>query len=233
MKRIFGIRRVEIVAGQVDDLATALGIEDVVGVEALERGLLEVVDGGVARRPAIPIVQFEGTGCGGVVGHGPADGTVDPDGGEVHHEGGWFEAQGEFPQPGLLAFPLSKEADRFYEYGPPFLQRFLPFWAASLVDRLKVMLLPLLVLLFPLIKVMPPIYTSTTGYQLHPIDVATNKALALAGIDATDATITIGLLDGHSQAEIADGLGITAGVVSRRIHRNGLLSLAESASIRG
>ncbi|MGB5251829.1 MAG: TAXI family TRAP transporter solute-binding subunit [Sedimenticolaceae bacterium] len=78
---------------------------------------------------------------------------------EVHRDGGWFEAQGEFPQPGLLAFPLSKEADRFYQHGPPFLQRFLPFWAASLVDRLKVMLLPLVVLLLPLFKVMPPLYT--------------------------------------------------------------------------
>lgn len=77
---------------------------------------------------------------------------------EVHRDGGWLEASNEFPVPGLLAFPLNKEAERYYEHGPPFLQRFLPFWAASLVDRLKVMLLPLLVLLFPLIKVMPPIY---------------------------------------------------------------------------
>jgi hypothetical protein len=78
---------------------------------------------------------------------------------EVHRSGGWLENQDEFPMPGLLAFPLNKEAARYYENGPPFLQRYLPFWAASLVDRLKIMLLPLLVLLFPLIKVMPPIYT--------------------------------------------------------------------------
>jgi len=78
---------------------------------------------------------------------------------DAHRQGGWFEATGEFPQPGLLAFPLNKEAERYYEHGPPFLQRFLPFWAASLIDRLKVMLLPLLVLLFPLFKVMPPFYT--------------------------------------------------------------------------
>jgi len=78
---------------------------------------------------------------------------------EVHRDGGWFEGPDEFPMSGLLAFPLSKEAERFYKHGPPFLQRYLPFWAASLIDRLKVMLLPLLVLLFPLIKVMPPIYT--------------------------------------------------------------------------
>ena len=78
---------------------------------------------------------------------------------EVHRDGGWFEGQDEFPMPGLLAFPLSKDAERYYKHGPPFLQRYLPFWAASLVDRLKVMLLPLLVLLLPLLKVMPPIYT--------------------------------------------------------------------------
>jgi len=78
---------------------------------------------------------------------------------EVHREGGYFGDRGEFPSARLLAFPLSDEADHFYKHGPPLLQRFLPFWAASLVDRLKVMLLPLLVLLFPLIKVMPPIYT--------------------------------------------------------------------------
>ena len=78
---------------------------------------------------------------------------------EVHRDGGWFEGRDEFPMPGLLAFPLSKDAERYYKHGPPFLQRYLPFWAASLVDRLKVMLLPLLVLLLPLLKVMPPIYT--------------------------------------------------------------------------
>lgn len=78
---------------------------------------------------------------------------------DIHQSGGWFEGQDTFPMPKLLAFPLSKEAERYYENGPPFLQRYLPFWAASLIDRLKVMLLPLLVLLFPLIKIMPPIYT--------------------------------------------------------------------------
>lgn len=77
----------------------------------------------------------------------------------VHRDGGWFEGRGEFPQAALLAYPLSDEAARYYKDGPPFLQRFMPFWAASLVDRLKVMLLPLLVLLLPLVKVMPPIYT--------------------------------------------------------------------------
>ena len=73
--------------------------------------------------------------------------------------GGWLEGRNEFPVPEMLAFPLNKEAERYYKSGPPFLQRYLPFWAASLVDRLKVLLLPLVVLLFPLFKIMPPIYS--------------------------------------------------------------------------
>ncbi len=78
---------------------------------------------------------------------------------DAHGRGGWFEATGRFPSAEFLEFPLNREAARFYEHGPPFLQRYLPFWAASLVDRLKVMLLPLVVLLIPMMKVMPPIYT--------------------------------------------------------------------------
>lgn len=77
---------------------------------------------------------------------------------EVHGEGGWFEQRNQFPTPDYLAYPLSPEAERFYQYGPPLLQRYLPFWAATLVDRLKVMLLPFLALMIPLFKIMPPIY---------------------------------------------------------------------------
>ena len=76
----------------------------------------------------------------------------------VHGKGGWFEESGQFPAPDYLVYPLSSEAERFYKYGPPLLQRYLPFWAATLVDRLKVMLLPFLALMIPLFKIMPPIY---------------------------------------------------------------------------
>ncbi|MEE4377953.1 MAG: TAXI family TRAP transporter solute-binding subunit [Candidatus Competibacteraceae bacterium] len=77
---------------------------------------------------------------------------------QLHGQGGWFETAGQFPSDQFLDFPLNKEAARFYKHGPPLLQRFLPFWAASLIDRLKIMLLPLIVLLMPLFKIMPPLY---------------------------------------------------------------------------
>ena len=77
---------------------------------------------------------------------------------EVHKSGTEFEGQGQFPAPKYLDFPLSEEAERFYKHGPPFLQRYLPFWVANFINRMKVMLVPLIVLLFPLFKIMPLLY---------------------------------------------------------------------------
>ena len=77
---------------------------------------------------------------------------------EVHEAGGEYEKIGEFPAPKYLDFDLSEDAERFYESGPSFLQRYLPFWVATFLSRMAVMVLPLLMLLFPLFKLMPPVY---------------------------------------------------------------------------
>jgi TRAP transporter TAXI family solute receptor len=65
---------------------------------------------------------------------------------------------GEFPSPLNTDIPLSKEARRFHERGTPFLMRYLPFWAATLVDRLWVLAFPVIGLLIPLFKLLPPLY---------------------------------------------------------------------------
>jgi len=77
---------------------------------------------------------------------------------EVHGAPGVFQKPGEFPRAGHSEFPLSKEAERYYKSGRPFLQRYLPFWAATLIDRMVVMLVPLLAVLIPLFKFAPQIY---------------------------------------------------------------------------
>lgn len=77
---------------------------------------------------------------------------------EVHGAPGLFEEQGEFPAPRYSEFPLSEEAERYYRRGPSFLRRVLPFWAATFVDRMIILLIPLVALLWPLFKVVPPTY---------------------------------------------------------------------------
>lgn len=102
---------------------------------------------------------------------------------KVHKDRSILGAEITFPSPEYLDFPLSAEADRFFEHGPPFLQRYLPFWAASLIDRLKFMLLPLVALILPLMKVLPPTYRwriRSRIYrwydELHELDVQTRKS---------------------------------------------------------
>jgi uncharacterized protein len=75
----------------------------------------------------------------------------------VHGQRGMFEAAKQFPSPDHLEFSLMGEAERYHKSGPPFLARYLPFWAATLADRVKVLILPLLVLV-PLIRLVPPAY---------------------------------------------------------------------------
>ena len=65
---------------------------------------------------------------------------------------------GDFPSRHFIDLPLNDEADRHFRRGPPFLMRYMPFWAATLIDRLWVMLLPLIGLAIPLIKLIPPAY---------------------------------------------------------------------------
>jgi len=77
---------------------------------------------------------------------------------EVHGGPGPFHRIGAFPTPGSVDFPLSSQAERFYRSGPPFLQRYLPFWAATLVDRLIVLLLPLFAVAVPLFRIAPALY---------------------------------------------------------------------------
>ena len=75
----------------------------------------------------------------------------------IHGRRGLFEAPQQFPSPEYLEFPLMTDAQRYYKSGPPFLARYLPFWAATLVDRVKVLVLPLLVLV-PLVRLVPKVY---------------------------------------------------------------------------
>lgn len=77
---------------------------------------------------------------------------------ETHGMAGLFQKQGDFPRATTLSFPLSDEARRYYKSGKPFLQRYLPFWTATLLDRMAVMLIPLIALLIPLVKVAPGLY---------------------------------------------------------------------------
>jgi len=70
----------------------------------------------------------------------------------VHGSPGVFNGIKEFPSIKSLDFPQSEESKRYLATGRPLLQRYLPFWLANLVQRLTVSVLPLLRLLWPLLR---------------------------------------------------------------------------------
>jgi TRAP-type uncharacterized transport system substrate-binding protein len=87
---------------------------------------------------------------------------------ESFRAGGVLAPPGAFPSRDLVTFPLSEEAERFYERGgPSLLRRWLPFWAANLVDRLWVLAIPAATLLYPLVKSAPPVYKWQVRRRVH------------------------------------------------------------------
>jgi TRAP-type uncharacterized transport system substrate-binding protein len=77
---------------------------------------------------------------------------------QVHGGPGLFQRPSEFPNARSVDFPLSREADRFYKSGTRFLQRYLPFWLATLIERTLVLLIPLVAIVLPVMRFAPALY---------------------------------------------------------------------------
>jgi len=86
---------------------------------------------------------------------------------EIHGGAGWVNKAGEFPAPKVQDFPLSGQAERFYKTGPPFLLDYLPFWVAVLLDRIVKMLIPVLAVIFPLMRILPWFYSWRNRSKLY------------------------------------------------------------------
>ena len=86
---------------------------------------------------------------------------------EVHGVATIMQKAKEFPVAKEHDIPLSDDAVRYYKSGKGFLYRHLPFWVASLADRMWVLVLPLLVLLIPGMRIAPAIYRWLIGSRIY------------------------------------------------------------------
>jgi hypothetical protein len=77
---------------------------------------------------------------------------------EVHSRAGRYQRQGEFPAPLEHEYRISSDAQRFYKSGKSFFYRYLPFWMASLLNRILVVIVPMILILIPGLKSIPAIY---------------------------------------------------------------------------
>src|SRR5208337_999377 len=86
---------------------------------------------------------------------------------QIHSGPGVFHKAGEFPAPEAIDLPLSTHARQFYKTGSPFLQRNLPFWLAVLAQQALVVLLPVVGVLYPLLRVSPKIFMSIQSRRVY------------------------------------------------------------------
>jgi hypothetical protein len=77
---------------------------------------------------------------------------------DLHSPAGWFNRAGAFPNIEHSEYPVSREAERAIKGGQPFLQRYLPFWLANLVERMWLALGIIIAILLPLSRIVPPLY---------------------------------------------------------------------------
>jgi len=86
---------------------------------------------------------------------------------QVHGRAGIFQNAGQFPAPLEHEYRISEDATRYYKSGKSFVYRYLPFWLASLVNRVLVIIVPLAVLLIPAFKLVPWLYRWRLSWRIY------------------------------------------------------------------
>jgi hypothetical protein len=140
----------------------------------------------------------------------------------VHRDPGWFNRSGEFPSGAGsdATLPLSPEAERYYRSGPPWLQRYLPFWLANFMDRMWIVLLPLLAAAIPLSRVVPPLVTlrvRSRVFRWYSHLRAVEQALERPGADLTRLRAELERIDARTE-HISVPLAYTNELYDLRAH---------------
>jgi TRAP-type uncharacterized transport system substrate-binding protein len=87
---------------------------------------------------------------------------------EVNGRPNLFQTAGQFPTSSLHTLTMSEEALRYYRSGSKgFAYRYLPFWLASLFNRLVVVLVPVLVVVLPGLRFLPQLYRWRISSRIH------------------------------------------------------------------
>lgn len=77
---------------------------------------------------------------------------------QIHGGAGWFRRARDYPNLANNELPIAAEAERSIRNDKPFLQRYLPFWVANLVERMWLVMGIILAIMLPLSRVIPPLY---------------------------------------------------------------------------
>jgi TRAP-type uncharacterized transport system substrate-binding protein len=128
---------------------------------------------------------------------------------QVHGRASLLQTAGQFPNPAIHTFPLSAEAARYYKSGDrSFIYRYLPFWLASLMSRLLIVIVPLFVVIVPSLRYLPLLYRWRIDSRIH------HRYGELMELERQ----TLGTLSDERRAQLLERLAaIEKSVISRKM----------------
>jgi len=77
---------------------------------------------------------------------------------EAHNVPGLFQKVGDFPTLIDPEYPVAHSARDFYKNGPSFLNRYLPFWMTSYLERTVAVLVAVIAIVLPMFNYAPKLY---------------------------------------------------------------------------
>ena len=86
---------------------------------------------------------------------------------EIHGRPEVFHRSGRFPAPESFDLPLTDQARQYYQSGPPFAYRHLPFWLAGFAESLLIVLVPLLAVVYPVARMLPAAYAFVIERRIY------------------------------------------------------------------
>jgi len=105
---------------------------------------------------------------------------------KVHNKKSLFSNENQFPNLLNTNLKINKDAEQYFKNGDTWLESIFPYWIASNIDRLKLLLIPLLTLMFPLFKGVFPLYQWSMRskiYRWYKTLNSIDKQIELASIE--------------------------------------------------
>ncbi|RXJ88511.1 hypothetical protein CRV01_12240 [Arcobacter sp. CECT 8983] len=141
---------------------------------------------------------------------------------EVHSKKDLFAKAEQFPNDLNMQLEIHEEAQRYFEYGDTWLEKIFPYWIASNIDRLKLFIIPLLTLLFPLFKGFFPLYTWTMRSKIYKwydeVKDLDNRIDTLSKKELEKELITINELKQETQKETKVPLSFMGEYYNLQLH---------------
>jgi hypothetical protein len=145
---------------------------------------------------------------------------------QIHSGADIFEKASQFPAPEAGDLPVSADAIEFYKSGRPFFQRYLPFRLAQLAGRLLVVLIPLVGVVYPLIRFAPAAYGWSMRRRVFRLYGDLKLIEADLDAHATDAATLLRRLD--RLEERADHLQVPLAFAQTLYHMRSHIGLARA-----